>query len=172
MDNVNYNFEILCALYDAKRMAGNDAKFNKPIIVTIVSIIECMLFDFVDRIQGHVYDKVPNLEAATIADLKSKKGIDVLEKLITQAKKHNLLRVGAGRDKFYSDLDMLRKLRNRTHIQNMFWYPPPNEVHAFSATNLRIAERVFLLVIEAMCNAYPRWDRGPIPMVEFPKPWI
>ena len=43
MDNVNYNFEIIETLYTAKKATGNDGRFNKPIVVLIMGIIECVL---------------------------------------------------------------------------------------------------------------------------------
>lgn len=170
MDNVNYNFEILYLLYEAKQNAGNDLRFNKPIIITIVSIIECMLFDFSLRIKQHVSDKIPNLAAPTIRKLQTKQ-IDVFDKIIVQLEKHNLMQIGLGRNKFYKDLDQLRRLRNRIHIQNSQGDLPRNEKGAYTDANLEIAQKIFVLVIEALCNIYPRWNRGPIPMTEFPYPW-
>ncbi len=59
-DNIIYNFEILFELYRSKK-ATKSKYFNKPIILIIAAIIECILDDFALRVKQHVNDKVPNI---------------------------------------------------------------------------------------------------------------
>lgn len=169
MDNVVYNFRILEILYIAKRQNKNTL-FIKPIMIVIISIIECMLYDFIERIQIHTADKIPNLTQGIINYIKGKK-IDDFEKSIRQTEKQNLLRA-FNDDTIYSDLDLLRKIRNRVHIQNKKQELDKDDYSVFTESNLRLAEKVFERVCEILCNTYPRWDRQPLPMSDFPRPWL
>lgn len=65
MDNVNYNFDVLEKLYEAKKTLSNTRLMNKPIIVQIVSIIECCLYDFLTRIKQRTKDPL-NVEDSII----------------------------------------------------------------------------------------------------------
>lgn len=168
MDNVNYNFRILEILYAAKRQNNNNL-FIKPIVVIIISIIECMLYDFIERIQIHTADKIPNLAQSIISYIKGKK-IDDFEKAIRQVEKQNLLRT-SNNDTIYSDLDLLRKIRNRVHIQNKEQQLDEDDYCVFTESNLRLAEKTLERVCEILCNTYPRWDKQPLPMSDFPRPW-
>jgi hypothetical protein len=45
-DNILYNLEILQTLYETGVTAKNKSRLNKPITITIISIIEAILVDF------------------------------------------------------------------------------------------------------------------------------
>ena len=169
MDNVNYNFKILEALYTAKKQNNTDFLI-KPIIITIISIVECMLHDFIERIQNRTADSLPNLTQSIIDYIKGKK-IDDFEKAIKQVQKHNLLRA-SNKDKIYSDLDLLRRVRNRIHIQNKGEQLDKDDCRVFTTENLRLAENILERVCEILCNTYPRWGKQPLPMSDFPSPWL
>src|SRR3989304_8235025 len=85
MDNVNYNFGIAEILYKAKKQNGNDCRLNKPIILTIVSTIECILYDFVRRVNEHRNEIIPNLDDAIVLDTRAKT-LDQLEPLVVHIK--------------------------------------------------------------------------------------
>ena len=53
IDNVNYNYEIVEKFYKVKKENNNSKYFNKPIILLLASIIECILYDFVKRVNEH-----------------------------------------------------------------------------------------------------------------------
>ena len=100
-DNIDYNFLVLDQLYGARRACGTqDGKslFNKPIIVTIVAIVECILADFIDRIKQHRHEPIANLSPARIHNIRYKaKGgrlverqINELTHFIDQVAKHDL----------------------------------------------------------------------------------
>lgn len=170
MDNVNYNFEILDALYTAKKDT-EDRHFNKPIILIVMSIIECMLYDFLDRIRRRSTDPLPNIKFSIIAYIQGSKDTDELREVIKQVKSQNLLLATAG-DTIYSDLEQLRKVRNRIHIQNKYDLLNKNEYDVFTNVETKKAEICLERVCEVLCNSYPRGSNNPIPMDDFPRPWL
>lgn len=170
MDNVNYNFEIVEVLYDAKKQNQNDRHFNKPLISILLSIIECMLYDFMNRIRGFRWDSFPNITPEMIASVRGSSQTDEMKKLIDICRAENLLQISSG-STLYDDLEELNKLRNRIHIQNKYNYAHADESVAFSDSKLLLAQSSFKSVCEALCNVYPRWNKSPIPMSEFPEPW-
>lgn len=170
MDNANYNFQIVEILCGAKKRNSNNLLFNKPIIVLIVSIIECVLYDFIQRVNEHSAETIPNLEEAIVLDTKAKI-LDQLEPLIAHVQKNNLLRTTPG-DNIYSDLDHLRQVRNRIHIQNAQQQLDKDEYNVFTNENLRIAGETLERVCEVLCHVYPRPNRDFVPMSDFPHPWL
>lgn len=171
MDNVNYNFEIVELLYEAKKQANNNPHFNKPLIILLVAIIECMLYDFLIRIQTRSNDPLPNLAEPVINFFKNSNTTDELKRLIPEIKSQNLLNCRTG-DTIYGDLEDLRIVRNRLHIQNKYNALDKDELRVFTNTELRKAEHCFEKICETLCNVYPRWNKQPLPMVDFPRPWF
>ena len=169
MDNVNYNFKIVELLY-AKKKETNNLLFIKPITITLISIIECMLYDFIIRVQTHNADKIPNLEQCIIDSIKMK-DIDQFETIIAQVKKQNLLRANPSSN-VYANLDLLRKIRNRVHIQNIKQDLDKDECDVFTQSNLELAEKMLERVCEVLCNVYPRWKKQPLLMSDFPRVWL
>lgn len=169
MDNVNYNFEILEKLYEIKKQQKTDL-LNKPITITIISMMECMLYDFIIRIKGHIYDKIPNLSQDIIDEIKDKYCEDVFGNIIAQVRKQDLLL--ASSSIIYDNLEQLRKIRNRIHIQNSKYELAADENSVFIDDNLNLAQNMFERICEILCNVYPRWGMRPIPMVDFPRPWL
>jgi len=171
MDNVNYNFRIVELLYTEKKKSNNP-HFIKPIMIILISIIECMLYDFIIRVQTHNADKIPNLEQCIIDSIKTKE-IDQFETIIAQVKKQNLLRASpSSSSSVYSDLDLLRKIRNRIHIQNAQQDLNKDEYNVFTQGNLELAEKMLERVCEVLCNVYPRWKKQPLLMADFPRIWL
>lgn len=172
MDNVNYNFQIVEALYAAKRANANNPLFNKPILITLVSMIECMLYDVICRVQQHRYDPFPNITQPIIDYFRGISETDELKKIVARVQSQNLLQIAPGQT-LYLDLDRLRVIRNRLHIQNRYGSLPRDEIHAFTNTNLSMAEQSFERVCEVLSNTYPRGNPpAQIPMTDFPRPWI
>jgi hypothetical protein len=171
MDNVNYNFKIIELLYIEKKKNNNNPLFIKPIIIILISIIECMLFDFIIRVQTHRNDKIPNLEQDIIDDIKGKE-VDQFEVIIAQIEKQNLLRAPPDEFTVYSDLKRLRQIRNRIHIQDTKQDLDKDDYNVFTESNLRLAEKMLERVCEVLCNVYPRWGKRPLLMADFPRPWL
>lgn len=169
MDNVNYNFRIMKLLYAEKKKNQNPL-FIKPIMIILISIIECMLYDFIIRIQTHATDKIPNLEEDMINEIKNKE-IDQFEAIIAQIRKQNLLRASTTSN-VYSDLDLLRKMRNRVHIQDTAKDLDKDDYNVFTEGNLKLAEKILERVCEVLCNVYPRGGSTPLLMADFPRIWL
>jgi len=170
MDNVNYNFEIVELLYAAKRETGSNRRFNKPIIILIMAIIECSIYDFIIRINEYSQDSFPNITQTVVSFFRGKKETDELRRLIPLIESQNLFRVPSG-DSLYTDLEHLRKVRNRVHIQNKFSTLQQDEAKVFTNAELGRAQECLEKVYDALCNVYPRWQNQPISMNDFPRPW-
>lgn len=184
-DNVLYNFAILRSLYEAQAKAGVTEKslFNKPIVVIIVAIIECLVADFIDRVKEHRREKVPNLTDDQIHAIRYKeKGGSLVERqmrelthFIDQIQKHNLF--GVETDDLYEAMHYFRRVRNRIHIQNSQSTDlPADEYAVFTRQNLTAAQRLLESVIEAMFTKYYRQqERDKLTSIEvrrFPYPWL
>jgi len=169
-DNVNYNFEIIEKLYEAKRRFEGDTKFNKPIIILFMAIVECAFFDYFYRVKEHVYELIPNLAMETIGYIRSLGKADLFGTLIIRVRSQNILKVLKD-DSLYDDLDLLGKVRNRVHIQNKHGELEKDEANVFTDARLKMAERAFVRTITILETNYPRKDMQPLPMNEFPCPW-
>lgn len=172
MDNVNYNYLILERLYKSKHNDDGSSLYIKPILITLVAIVECALYDFIERIQDHVSDTIPNLKEDIISEIKSKQNINVFSRVIAQVRKQNLLRAESG-DTIYDDLELLNNIRNRVHIEDIWRQLDKDEPKIFTETNLKLGEATLEKVFEVLCNVYPRrWHiANPILMADFPRLW-
>ncbi len=176
-DNAVHNFEILAALYEAKMILGAD-KFellNKPILLTIVSIIEVIFDDFFCRIIQYRNEKIPNLSDDAIQRVRvTKKGnlfeIDSLKFEITlqRAEEKDLF---FAPPKFYEVLGELQDARNRIHIQNQKYKLDPDEVNVFTNERLIQAQKALEHIIKIMLEKYPRHGSRYL-AADFPFPWL
>lgn len=175
MDNVNYNFEMLNMLIQAgnlKELEENRKYLYKPIFITIVSIIECILYDFLLKIQEHRYEKIPSL---TERDIESISNLDIPNKLfnfIEICEKNELL--GKKDDCIYEDCKNLAKIRNRVHIQNAKQDDPLDEFKLWKPSLIDCAGNSLKKICEIMYKQYPRPDyfhQTPDRPHIFPTPW-
>ncbi|MER9530172.1 hypothetical protein NKI89_10240 [Mesorhizobium sp. M0309] len=154
-DNILFNISIMKALRRS-RGDGNAAHkryLQKPLIVLNVSIIEAILYDFHRRIKWNTREGVNGLPILVISYIRGKQ-IDKLETLIASARKHDLF--GTSPSDFYDDLDELRRIRNRTHIQNEKNDFEADDSHAFSEARLVLSERAMEFVMQTLEDNYPR----------------
>lgn len=156
-DNINHNLDTLDLLYRHYTAANEQDKklLRKPITITLVSIIEAVLFDLHKRIRLFTYEGVQNV-AFEVSQYVRGKQLDELEKLIVSAKKHDLFDMAD--TKFYDRMEDLRKLRNRIHIQNRKNEFELDEWQAFSQERMVLAERVLEKTLRVMLS---KFDRGP-----------
>lgn len=150
-DNIIYNFEILFELYESKR-ATKSQYFNKPIILIIAAIVECILDDFAFRVKQHVNDKVPNISLSQIIDFRSKK-LEKFEHYIAKAIEFDLFEQPPS---FYTDLRLLQDMRNRLHIQNRNYKLDKDEYNIFTNLNLSKSEKVLETILLTMYSKFPR----------------
>ncbi len=150
-DNINYNLKTLRVLYE---IGGENAErrkhLPKPITITLVSIVEAMLYDFIRRVQSR--ESVPTLPKATLQALKAKV-YSKLTNLVAGAKTHDLFQADA---EFYDQIEELRQLRNRVHIQNERNHFERDESRAFSAARQYRAEEVLEYIAKFLAANHPR----------------
>jgi len=150
-DNINRNLDTLRLFYTLG--AEDSSKWpllRKPIIVILVSIAEAIVYDFISRIQSKEY--VATLPPETVAALREKDFLK-LTNLIKGAKKFDLFKAN---DDFYEQLDELRKLRNRVHIQNEKRHFERKEAVAFNGARQREAETALEYIAKFLAAEHPR----------------
>ncbi|MDP3763146.1 MAG: hypothetical protein Q8Q92_00590, partial [bacterium] len=116
-------------------------------------------------------DTFPNITKTIFSYFRSSSETDELKVLIPRIQSQNLLRVSTS-DSVYTDLEHLRKVRNRVHIQNKYFMRPADEYQVFTDTELVRAQQCLEKVFDSLCNVYPRWQNQPISMTDFPRPWL
>ena len=165
-DNIEYNCEILKHLYkclnNSKRL---EKKYlYKPIIITIISIIEAMLYDFIEiRIVTYTNEGVKNISNDILESIREKR-INGMSQYIDCIEKHNLF----GK-RGYKTLDELRKLRNRIHIQNLKHFELDEE-EVFNETRKVSSEKMLEKIVKFLSTKYPR-GRGLNCCNDFEFPW-
>jgi hypothetical protein len=167
-DNIVYNLKILNLLY--KNFSYADAierqLLCKPIIIFIASITEAMLHDFHSRIYGHTTEGLRNIPKEVLNLIRGKK-YDQFETCIASANKYKLF----GDDsRFYEDLDSLRKLRNRIHIQNVKQIFHKDESEVYTQEQRIMAEVVAEKTVKQLYAKYsrPAATTGYVRDFEFP----
>jgi hypothetical protein len=166
-DNIAYNLKILGTLYDLRANASEEQKeaLRKPIVVLNVSVIDAVLHDFYQKVRLLTREGVKNIPFAVLVALRSAKRLDKLDLYIDQARKHNLF---AEPPAFYDQLDELRKLRNRVHIQNERRNFEPDDYIAFSEERLVLSEHAVEKVLVKMARDHARNHNH---VVDFMVPW-
>lgn len=153
-DNIRYNLEILSSLYKCCEYEEcNQNYLIKPIILTTMSIVEAVFYDFDSRIRWFTREGVQNIGLDVLNTIRGK-NYDRLEKYIACAQKHNFF--DSAYSQFYADLNTLREARNRIHIQNERRYKPINEMLVFQEDNKILAEKVLEVVLRTMDEKYSR----------------
>jgi len=169
-DNINHNLQILTLLYQLQSQAHTRDKqvLCKPIIIFIASVCEAVLADLHMRICLYTSEGVKNVAERVMAYIRSKK-IDEFDKYIASARKQDLF--DAADTSFYEDLDTLRKLRNRIHIQNDKGHFDPDEYKTFTGTRQQLAEKVLEKVMKTMLAKYSRDRERHACVADFQLPW-
>ena len=121
-DNIVFNTKILRSLYknlDITKLDQAEAITIKPIVVIGVSTIEALMFDFVCRVkESSVGPNNLNMEKIkSIAKLNTDGTSWKFKEAINRLQHHQIL---GNQSNYYDNLDFLRNLRNRIHIQNEF----------------------------------------------------
>jgi hypothetical protein len=165
-DNILYNFELLQVLYNAK-LDSNNSVFNKPITITIVSIIEAILIDFIRRIGEATDHKPPNIPKDELKKMKSKIIKDrVKVGAIYKRKKYYFREIinlfqeyeifGEKDDDFYNLLSEYGFMRNRVHIENYYENHEKDEENVFTNERLERLETILYQLWNKMISDYPR----------------
>ena len=141
---------------------------RKPLIILLASISEAILHDLHMRMKTYTTEGVSGIAVTVLSYVRSKK-ISMFEKYISSARKHTLL--GAASDPIYNDLDDLRKLRNRIHLQNDKNHFEANDSDAFSLRRLVQAERALETLVKTVSNNHPRSAPATGHVDDFHFPW-
>jgi len=168
-DNIVYNLKILSLLYRKFHESTDDQKklLCKPIVILIASITEAVLHDFHSRMSGHTSEGIQNIAITALEYIRGKK-IDRFEMYINSARKHDLF--DADFD-YYENLDFLRKLRNRIHIQDTKRILEENERDVFTKDRKKMAEEVIEKIVKIMSVKYPRPSEFADFVDDFVFPW-
>lgn len=169
-DNINYNLDILSYLYELYDSPGNDRRglLLKPIITTNIFIIEAILFDFHERVKKNIHEGTEGLSDETLKYIRSKQ-LYRFEHLIASSKKHGLF--GAEDTDFYANLDMLRRARNRIHIQDEKRDLASDEADVFTGYVKVLSEKSLEIIIKLMNKEYSRSERLSRYVNEMVFPW-
>ena len=163
-DNINYNLGILQALYD-KDKEENICSLNKPITIIVISIIEALLYDFHFKAKWYTCEGITNVTDKVLFYIRNKK-INRFNKYIKSARKHKIF--NENDQLIYDDLETLRKLRNRIHIQNENNDFARDEADAFSIDRKILAEKTLEKIMKHMSENHDREFKN---VDDFILPW-
>ncbi len=151
-DNIQYNLRTLRSLYEKYPTENDRVEIAKPVIVSLASIAEAMLYDLINlRIQSFTREGIQNIEAETLSRIRSLTA-NKFTVVIVQCKKHDLLQ----HVPIYEDLKELASIRNRLHIQNDKNHSPRDEAEIFTLESIMLAEKSVELIIRQLLALYPR----------------
>jgi len=169
-DNINYNLKSLSLLYKYYREATSIERgyLHKPIILILVSVTEAVLHDFHGRIRKFTWEGVKNIPGSVMSYIQDLTKIDKFEQYINSARKHDFF--DAKDTAFYDDMDELRRLRNRIHIQNEKRDFEPEEYNAFNSRRKVQAEKVLEKTLKTMARKYARGPEYKY-VADFELPW-
>ena len=168
-DNINHNLEVIAYFYQREADTHDTDSWlvRKPLIITLASICEAILYDLHMRMDTYTTEGVKGIGVSILTYVRGKK-IDKFETYIASARKHALL--GPATDQIYSDLEDLRKLRNRVHIQNDKNHFEANDSQAFSLRRIKQAEQALEKLVKTISANHPRaaYATGHVNDFEFP----
>lgn len=173
-DNISYNFKQLFYLYEqreSKTKIEEKNLYNKHISITIVSIIEAVLYDFIVRLSeatNHFPTSLSEEEKNNIKRDIDKDKITIKsgkyeykrvknysnKELKAILEKHSLL--GNKSTSIYKEFEEACFLRNRIHIFNWFGNFEPDEEFVFSDDRLKKIEDLLVKIITYLSNNYSR----------------
>jgi hypothetical protein len=166
-DNINSNLDTLNFLYEIYSQSDQNKKglLRKPIILILTGITEAILYDFYHRIKLFTLEGVKNLTTQAIAAARDGR-YDDFGKCIALARANNLFKLKS--NDFYNELDELRKLRNRVHIQNKHGELEGDEFNAFTEARKIKAEKALERLAKIMASKHPRENMDFVRHFEFP----
>lgn len=178
-DNIAHNFKILYFLYKKKKESLDSQKYllNKPIIISIVSIMEGIFYDLVCRLgqatshfpesinqdkREKIKRKIENdkewsirKDPLTNVDERYKRIKNYkISELIKIFSEHELL--GEKNNIIYQHLEEASFLRNRIHIFNYFGNFEINEDEVFNESRLEKIESLLIEILNIMEERYER----------------
>lgn len=175
-DNIKHNLEEVFYLYNVKKTCSTTTEhrfLNKHISITLVAIIEAVLYDFIVRLNDATnqfpksidYDKRKNIKKYITAQKVFRKLKDST-KTIHRVRNYSLTQIinllqefellGGKEDQIYYLLNRAIQFRNRLHIYNWFDNFEKDEEYVFTLKRLEILERLTIKVLIIMKDLYTR----------------
>lgn len=165
MDNVVYNYRIIENL-----VLNNSELIVKPVVILTISMIECILYDFLTRVKQHVNEKVSGLTDDEVKSIKGKDLPNALNNYIELCKKHKIFT-----DEIHNMLCKFCEIRNRVHIQNVKGYCPSDESLLWNKELGIESGGLLRNIIFHLSKNYPRpsnFHQSPeLSLDSFPFPW-
>lgn len=174
-DNIAFNFKQLFFLYnqrDKEALLHKKMLYNKYIAVTVVSIIEAVLYDFIVRLS----EATTHFPACISSEKRSqiKKEIDESKQVFSSRERGEYKRVknysnkelrnlllkyellGQKTSPIYNDFEEAVFLRNRIHIFNWFGNFEPDEENVFTNQRVENVEHLAVTIITYLASTYSR----------------
>ena len=166
-DNICCNLATLTLLYKYYEAEDDGGKnlLCKPIVLILAAVCEAVLHDFFFRARVFKKEGIQNVAEKLLKFIMTTR-FDEFQAYIKFAKMNKLL--GKSDDSIYNDLDNLRELRNRVHIQNDS-PGPRDEIEAFTPEEKVKAECVSERLLRIMERDYNRC--GDQFVDDFVLPW-
>ena len=167
-DNIVFNTKILDSLYknlDVSQPIDVQAITIKPIVLIGVSAIEALIYDFVDRIKDYPkeFKHVDSAKISSIRKLDTQSFNWKFRVGIDKFRQHKML---GDEPNYYDNLDFLRNLRNRIHIQNQF--AGRSEEYVWTSDVLYRCEACLEYTLLYLSENYPREDKDYVESIQVP----
>lgn len=172
-DNINYNLDLLSELYAFQNQLSGEkrALIIKPITITITSIIEAVLYDFINRSREFVIEGVEGITEEEQERVKNMNG-DKLNTYISFLQGKNGLSIFDHYEgDFYGTLTSLKDWRNRIHIQNDSNKKPFKEIEIYTPRMQGKAEQVLEFILLTLSENHSRPDDLGRYIRDFALPW-
>ncbi|WP_140056118.1 hypothetical protein [Oceanibaculum nanhaiense] len=141
-DNIAYNSDVLCELVNS----NDGGRFNKLIVIQAASILEASLGEIIYRAQKFYIEGLSGIKEKDLEEIRGKK-IDKLNNIILIMQKYKILHNLS--ETIYSEINELRILRNKIHIQDDIGNGFSRDEDAVFTNELRDrCLRLLLLIIE------------------------
>ncbi len=168
--NTVYNFEIIEFLIEDAIKSKYQSYYYKPIIILLMAIIECILYDFLWRVKQATIEGV-SVTNNQKREIESTDIPNALQNYLDICLKRKLL--GSESSDIYSRIQKNIEYRNRIHIQNRKKYLPEKECKLWTKHKVLTTGNLLRDIVIYLCKKYPRpikFHSNP-DLKFFPTPW-
>lgn len=175
-DNIKHNLEEVFYLYSVKKTCSSTKEhrfLNKHISITLVAIIEAILYDFIVRLNDATNQFPQNIDSEKrknikkyISDQKVFRKLKDSNRTTLRVRNYSLTQIinllqkfellGEKENQIYHTLNEATQFRNRVHIYNWFDNFEKDEEYVFTLKRLEILERLIIKVLTIMEDLYTR----------------
>lgn len=176
-NNILHNIEGVFFLYSIKNKSKSIIEnnfINKQISITLVSVIEAILYDFIVRLSeatNHFPQIIDESKRQSIKKYLAKQKViytpaSLKNVTYSKVKNYSLLEIiqiiqrfellGVKTNPIYKTLVAATYFRNRIHICNWWENFEINEAHVFTDKRLLVLEKTFTYILDVMSQEYSR----------------